>query len=1310
MDDPKQSSAPPPQTIELSDEEYQQAYEASLKGNEDGKEQKKKPEQESPVKSWWDKFNGFMSKTRHADAGEVVRGAARGVVNAGINAGQTVVETAMNVALPGSDAKGMGKKYAGVENKMEDALLGKRPDDALAAFTESTTQAIAGFAATNAVLPGSGLVKGLVKGAIVDATMFDPYEAQLAELAARTKVPGLSHLGKLLSVEDDDSAEVSRLKRAAAGAIPGSILDGLVAMARGVRASKVLKGGATGTAKTAAEETVAESQKVLSEVAEGTHVPEGSHVKIVDQEDGTVAVLPREAEEEWSPLVFGDRAEALQQASSMDAAIQDGLDAGKVDLDEEAIHAAVANGDEVELKAPVANTVEQDLELVKALSESIIAKRSALEATTGGSITIEEGKQLAKETLSQIPEDKLHETIKGLLKANPESQDIVSVAAKMVLGQKGRNIVKLHDIIDARPHDPVVMEQLKKAIAGYFDLRHAIGPGESAAGRRLRFVQEGETMAKESFETAEQSAARKEVADTLEEIERNINKTDTNAVSAADFSFARARAKLEAAYAKIQKGSINFEHDPEAAVDRAGKIKGAADDFRGTPDELKTLSPEEQAALKATKTSTTNPIEELSRWMDSAESGVDRDMAKGQSLLKRAKDEFSKGDPVGDFKKAAEKDASTFTKMDGPKTAGMKMRAATQMDLNDLNAKLIARMFKLAGGAPRDVDDAVLRASAVLQKGGAGHKVLEVFTNFLLSGPPTWATVVTSGQVLSIMEPVTKIMAGTMGLNRSMIREGADTLFGLYAHLGDNIRIAAMAMREGRSIINPAPSTYAIGGLTGKVIRTPGNIMMGLDEFTRVSNYRAHVRAMSLRMGREQGLSGAALAKRVDEDLRMAFDPDTGIATIPQSLKYADVATLSAPLQSGFGRELQTFTNNALAAKFVVPFVRASANIFNYVWQSAPGLNLFNKQAREIILKGGEEAAALHARSLLATTVGMYGFLQAKQGNLTGKGPSDPELRKAWLKDNQPYSIRVGDKWVSYQRGDPLAFPLGLIADLHVFSEELGDDHMDVEEFMYASIGALVSNLGSKTYLRGIMDFSEAWHQGDPAKVGRYLQRQVSALAVPTLLDKFNPDDTYREVQSIGDAIKAKLPYFSTTLDARYDMFGEKVMKAPGLLNRAVNPFQVREVKSSKVEEELLAIGKSLAPAAEKIEGGLIDLHDKQYVEREGQPSPYVRMMELIKEPGHGRPSLRKAMEELINRPNWDEKSDGTAEFRGGQKLARLAGKKEEYEARAFRQVLKEYPKLKDHVEAVRRGRGAAMRGGEEKAAQAALRFGPVNR
>ena len=476
------------------------------------------------------------------------------------------------------------------------------------------------------------------------------------------------------------------------------------------------------------------------------------------------------------------------------------------------------------------------------------------------------------------------------------------------------------------------------------------------------------------------------------------------------------------------------------------------------------------------------------------------------------------------------------------------------------------------------------------------------------------------------------------------------------------------------------------------------------ERFSDMTAYRAYVRAKSLRLGRSQGLSDAALQQRVADDLRASFDPKTGIATLPEALKYAEVPTFSGPLgKDTFGGGLQTFVNNHIEAKFIAPFVKASVNIFRYVHKSIPILNLMNQETRAALARGGEEAATIHARSALASTIYGFALYQALSGNLTGRGPADPQLKQLWLKNHQPYSIRLGDKWVSYGRLDPLSTPLGLIADLNTVIHESDDDVAGLD-LAYATATALFYNLSSKSYMSGITQFADAWASNDPHAAARWLQNFVGNIAVPSGVASLNPDPVYRDVRGMADAIITRIPGWSETLDPRFDIFGQPQMKVPGVVNR--NQIFTSKPAGHSVEDDLLAIGRGLSPLSPKMEGGLINLQDRDAFDNGTHKSPYIRMMELLRQPFGGGPSFRDAMTELVQSPKWRESSDGTSLFPGGRRWLMAAGLKEKYEGRALHQVMAEYPRLREQIRIVRRMKGAAITSGEQGVQEVQQLFG----
>src|SRR5688572_15686270 len=88
------------------------------------------------------------------------------------------------------------------------------------------------------------------------------------------------------------------------------------------------------------------------------------------------------------------------------------------------------------------------------------------------------------------------------------------------------------------------------------------------------------------------------------------------------------------------------------------------------------------------------------------------------------------------------------------------------------------------------------------------------------------------------------------------------------------------------------------------------------------------------------------------------------------------------------------------------------------------------------------------------------------------------------------------------------------------------------------TVAALTANLANKTYLSGVTQFATAWGNNDVYASRRWLRNFAGSVAVPALFASFNPDEYFREVRGMGDAIVNRIPGFSQTLEPRYNVFG----------------------------------------------------------------------------------------------------------------------------------------------------------------------------
>src|SRR3546814_2093965 len=96
-----------------------------------------------------------------------------------------------------------------------------------------------------------------------------------------------------------------------------------------------------------------------------------------------------------------------------------------------------------------------------------------------------------------------------------------------------------------------------------------------------------------------------------------------------------------------------------------------------------------------------------------------------------------------------------------------------------------------------------------------------------------------------------------------------------------------------------------------------------------------------------------------------------------------------------------------------------------------------------MVRAGGRRKDEGLARLTMGSGLSALAVSTALEGKVSGSGPSDP-LEQAALRDTgwQPYSIRIGDQWYSYQRFEPISLLAGVAGAVMIFRaayEQLGN-------------------------------------------------------------------------------------------------------------------------------------------------------------------------------------------------------------------------------------------------------------------------------
>lgn len=493
------------------------------------------------------------------------------------------------------------------------------------------------------------------------------------------------------------------------------------------------------------------------------------------------------------------------------------------------------------------------------------------------------------------------------------------------------------------------------------------------------------------------------------------------------------------------------------------------------------------------------------------------------------------------------------------------------------------------------------------KKATLSDKIKEVWINALLSGPQTHVTNMVSNSLVAMWRVPETALASGIGkvrtafggdAERVAMGEAGARLFGVVQGAKDGItagwRTFKTEIPSDMATKLEQPRPRAIGGKVGEVARLPGRALMAEDEFFKAIGFRQEINALAYRTATREGLSGDAFKQRVAELVNNPTDK-----MVKKAKENADYQTFTTELGK-FGKAVQTMSNEYLAAKVVIPFVRTPTNIVKFAAERTP-LGFFSKEAWAD-MKGANGAAARDtrlARIGMGTAVGVTTASLAAEGYITGGGPVKPNERAVLQMTGwQPYSVKIGDMYYSYGRLEPLGMIMGLSADSvdivkHGWRQLTGQDEADLDKLGTSVVASASKNILSKTWARGISDLVKAI--SDPDRYGEQWIQRMAGTVVPTGVAQIARDqDPYlKDAQSVSDAVKARVPGLSAEVLAKRDVWGEKIKLEGSLGPDAISPIYTRMVNEDPVTKELIVLKIFPAPVEKKIKG--VELTPQQY-------------------------------------------------------------------------------------------------------------------
>lgn len=529
------------------------------------------------------------------------------------------------------------------------------------------------------------------------------------------------------------------------------------------------------------------------------------------------------------------------------------------------------------------------------------------------------------------------------------------------------------------------------------------------------------------------------------------------------------------------------------------------------------------------------------------------------------------------------------------------------------------------------------------------NKIAELYINALLSNPPTHIVNTVSNAITAIAQipeyataaaigGARRLARGKAAQERVMVSEVGQRAIGLIHGAREGAHLFAKALRTGEADDFASKvegeEFKAISGLKGEVIRIPTRLLTAEDQFFKGIARRMELGAQASRIAQREGLKGEARAERIANLIANPTDE-----MFDRALDYGRYLTFQRKLGPG-GQAISTFTSNHLLAKFVAPFVRTPINLLKFATERSPAAPLL-KEWRADYMAGGIRRDLAVAKMMLGTGFGLSIYMAAAEGRLTGgRPPDDARTRLLYADGWQPYSVKVGDRWISYSRLDPLSTTIGLAADLATLPDNLSDRQRDDKAMIVTA--SIMSNLASKTWLSGVSSFVEGL--ADPGRyAGNWIERLASSFAVPAGVAGVARaiDPVSRQRNSIGEAIQARVPGMTDNLLPRRDVFGEPIENG-SLGPDFLSPFWESRAKDDPVIAEMLRIGKSVsAPGKQYTEDG-------ERVDYE--PEVYDRYHEIS-----GR-LVYNGLHDLIGSQSYGAMSD-TARRKAAKKVIRDARK-----------------------------------------------------
>lgn len=287
------------------------------------------------------------------------------------------------------------------------------------------------------------------------------------------------------------------------------------------------------------------------------------------------------------------------------------------------------------------------------------------------------------------------------------------------------------------------------------------------------------------------------------------------------------------------------------------------------------------------------------------------------------------------------------------------------------------------------------------------------------------------------------------------------------------------------------------------------------------------------------------------------------------------------------GTEAVLGLRNVKGVKWFIPFVQTPMNIFKQGVEYSP--------LGVATIPGAENKREQVSKAIVGSMVFAGAGYLALQDRLTWSAPRDgAQKQNFYAAGMQPYSVKLGNKWVSFTKMGPLAYPLALAAGIkYSFKDDPNAVANGSIDKISNSLMGIMGFFGDQSYMQGIGNIVGAL-EGQEGFTGKRIIASIPSQYIPA--SSFQRwvnniiDPVYRKPDSFVDQLKSNVVGLTGGLGTYDNPFGEPSRRQYPIGN-ALNPFRV--TKENEDFKELYDLRQ------EKLEANAITKFEKRKLEEE---------------------------------------------------------------------------------------------------------------